>query len=136
MCTCHSAMGIRGLGDINPNFDWGQFTLGTDSGLLEPDLGYGGGGGGGGVIPASTSWNQVLQQMAQAGTSVFKDIYGGIRPGTFVQNRPGQFQYRLPEGSLQAGFTSFPSMGNNLSSYLPYVILIGGAVLIFGAMRK
>ena len=49
------------------------------------------------------SWSDVFKQGAGVGFQVFRDMFGGPRPGTFITNGPGGSSFqRLPEGGANA----------------------------------
>lgn len=70
-------------------------------------------------------WEGVLAAGAGTGFSILKDVFGGPRPGTYIQSREGMI-YRMPEGQT----------GLNLSSMPPGFGIGGGmgTVLFWGAL--
>jgi len=78
------------------------------------------------------SWNDVFKQGAGVGFSVFKDIFGGPRPGTYITSGPGGSSYqRLSSNSPSASFNlglSPPGMGSGIGSLL--VLGLVGIVVV------
>lgn len=107
--------GVYGTG--SPDYNPSDYTLNLP--MSTPSIASGSG---------SNYWGNWFGKVTDTGLSVFKDIYGGVQPGTFVKTPQGGIIERLPSNSPSATLTSFPSIGTGMN--IGDIILWGGLGLL------
>lgn len=117
-CECKTGLGATDWADIA---EFGPLAgMSTDPGATS--TGY--------------SWNDVFKQGTRSAFSILQNRYGGLAPGTYLQ-QGNSIAYRVPQNSL--GLSAFPQgigVGENTSGILLLGALGLGAIFIIKAISK